>query len=754
MATTLLTNGTSTFRIKRPLTTTNGFISDVDSTVKDHLTELNSLLSKRVFEVVAAQDIVRARTEALRLARAEAKAKADATEQAYEYAAAKDALTEDARAKVEALNEKMRQAKSGGDQKALEAAREELKQADADFKAAEKESRRALRNAEQASAAADAAAAAADKAEDDLNAIKAMGGAVPDVTSLIQILESPLTPKRARKDHEPWADDSLAQRLHDAQAGNNKRTLAELIDQKSKVSLLRHDFQAYLDANRFGLDPNIQAVLNGNSAIIDYLVALGYHSGYREINGLKNFILTNSKGAQNIIKYAAVSAARAIIAKERLRVHEYDDDDSDFVNEIVKKKLPLSEASFKSKLKDLLKNFVFNGQYLEIIKSANIGDIPDEWIPQLIKYMKSYEKKKIIIDRNNINFYLPTFIAEIQGGMEIEEPSEDDDIVSSDQDFDVDFFQDDASMIQVSASAVKCAAQLYYSMVLGDELAVFDTVNFFTHRYLLRGGVEILDAQLRDDLQQYVFSNQFTDLKTGRTVDRTRPAERHMFYKQVFDYGRGQVSQDLIVNSEFPRMWKVLILESAKYIERAQAAFNPTSYVSKQNVMQAVEDLQYNLSTSCTGMVNVISPLVYAELNFIVQRIFMHPEVRRQVVPAGGTWWKVVETLYMGMTHTRPKSTVLYNKAKLGHDIIRSIADYNPATFEDDNVFSAFISNVDAFITTQSILQEALTDDLVDNRDSEDDYESDEQPTMRTNGSSNGVPVGSASGGQQDEWDF
>ena len=134
--------------------------------------------------------------------------------------------------------------------------------------------------------------------------------------------------------------------------------------------------------------------------------------------------------------------------------------------------------------------------------------------------------------------------------------------------------------------------------------------------------------------------------------------------------------------------------------------------------MQAVEDLQYNLSTHCTGMANVITPIIYAELNFVIRRIFMHPEILRQVVPSGGTWWRVVETLSMEMTHTRPKSTVLYNKAKLGHGIIGSIADYNPATFEDDANFSAFISNVDALITTQSILQDALTDDL--KKDQED----------------------------------
>src|SRR6185295_3306012 len=168
---------------------------------------------------------------------------------------------------------------------------------------------------------------------------------------------------------------------------------------------------------------------------------------------------------------------------------------------------------------------------------------------------------------------------------------------------------------------------------------------WFTHKYLVRGGIEIQDPRLRDDLQMYVFSNRFPDEKTGKLVDRTRPAERQMFYRQVFNYGNAQVTDDVVVNDEFPRLWKVLMLESARYLERAQTSPNPESYVSPQNVMQAVEDLQYNLSTHCTGMASVITPLIYNELNFIIKRIFMHEEVLRQVVPAAGaTWWRVVET--------------------------------------------------------------------------------------------------------------
>jgi hypothetical protein len=110
----------------------------------------------------------------------------------------------------------------------------------------------------------------------------------------------------------------------------------------------------------------------------------------------------------------------------------------------------------------------------------------------------------------------------------------------------------------------------------------------------------------------------------------------------------------------------------------------------------------------------------------------------------------------MEMKHSRPKSTVLYNKAKLGHDIIASIADYNPSTFENDASFSAFISNVDAFITTQSILQAALTHDLKHDHDHDHDEdrerrEHEHRPPAPEVSAAPAASNGKAPGG---EWDF
>lgn len=550
---------------------------------------------------------------------------------------------------------------------------------------------------------------------------------------------------------ETWDPGSLLAYLDGFAEDDKTMALSDYIDRTADLSNLKYDFMSNLAAGWYGLDYNTKAVLDGYPAITDFLIAYGFHiMNVIEVNGLQNFIFSNKVGAKAVATYAAVSAARFIINDEQLNVLNYNQDDSDIVTALKDAALSLSTNAFAPGAKAVIDDYLFNGTYLNIIKSAKVGAVPVAMQAQLVKLLKN---SPVPIDSTNVNYFLPLFISQIQAAAPVTEPAEVDTTLS-DQDFSVDVFVDDNAIVQVSRSAVLCAAQLYYGMIMGDELDIFDTVNYFTHKYLIRGGIEVQDSRLREDLQNYVFSNRFNDVKTNKLQDRTRPAERQMFYRQVFNYGNAQITDDVVVNYEFTKLWKVLMLESARYLERAQASPNPESYVSRQNVMQAVEDLQYNLSTHCTGMANVISPLIHSELNFVVRRILMNNEVIRQIVPAGGTWWRVVETLYMGMRNVRPKSTVLYNKAKLGHDILASIADYNPSTFEQDGPFSAFISQVDAFITTQSILQEGLTDDLKGEQEEDDARTTGVRPPARDQDEtpSAATPVGSKTG--TDEWDF
>jgi hypothetical protein len=543
-----------------------------------------------------------------------------------------------------------------------------------------------------------------------------------------------------------WAADSLAATLDGAR--DAELTLSDFIDITPTLSDLKYAYEQSLSGNWLLMDANVRFALNNHPSLRDYLVVYAVLvMQVKDFNALKNFILNNQAGVRSVINYGAVSAARTYVFNQKLVVKDYDNDDSKVVAEIKSANLLLTEASFTPTLKSLIDDVIFNEAQTEILGHAKIK-VPDALKLQVIQLMK---KSAVSLDNTNIDFFLPLLISQLSPAPLVDDTTPSDPTVA-DQDFDVQFLQDTTAIAQVSRSAVLCASQLYYDMVLGDELDVFSTINYFTNNYLLRGGIEIQDAALRNDLQLYVFSNKFLDLKTNRINDRTRPSERVMFYKQVFNAGAeitdNDLAQILVPNPDYPKLWKVLILETAKYIQQAQAAFYPDQYVPRGNIQQAVEDLQYNLSTHCIGMVNVVSPLIYSELDFIIRRIFMHDEVTRQIVPAGATWWRVVETLYLAMRNTRPRSTVLYNKAKLGYDILKDVANYDPATFENDDVFFKFVSNVQAFITTQSILQQDEEDAA--NAPADTAQQPPTQPAMPgmpsyVANALRGVPIGSAS---------
>jgi hypothetical protein len=592
----------------------------------------------------------------------------------------------------------------------------------------------------------DAPSSDSDDNGDARTAEKSTGGSGGDALNLKELLRTAdLKAKRTKKPYFP--PRSLGALLDAADDNDENLTLAEVIETKDKLATIKTSVEKKLRAERFSLDDRARTILGDEySAIRDYLIAYGYHVKRAHTQAeLVTFVLHNSRGVEAVANYALVSAARAAVDKRALDVDGIDEDDSGVVREI--KRLGMSATAFVPGLLRIVNDRRFDDPYEKIIKESEIGKgLPTDMIRRLVPYAKALP---VELTADNVDSFLPTLIHQAAGEVVIEDEEPDTDF--SDGDFEIDRFEDDSAVLEVSRSAVRCAAQLFHAMVAGDELDVFGVVDYFTRKYLIRGGIEVLDGRLRDDLQNYVFSDRFTDLKTGRMVDRTRGPERQMFYRQAFNLGRGNVTEDVYVNGEFPRLWKVLILESAQYLERAQMSPNPDSFVSRQQVMQAVEDLQYNLSTHCTGIATVISPLIDAELRFVIRRIFMHEEVRRHVVPSGGSWLRVVERLAMEMKRARPQGTVLYNKATFGHDIIRAIADYEPAQFEDDEKFSEFISNVDAFITTQSILQDGVTDDLRQEH-AEDSY--DHAPPAAPPEMA-GAPSGSNGGGPPaDEWDF
>jgi hypothetical protein len=75
------------------------------------------------------------------------------------------------------------------------------------------------------------------------------------------------------------------------------------------------------------------------------------------------------------------------------------------------------------------------------------------------------------------------------------------------------------------------------------------------------------------------------------------------------------------------------------------------------------------------------------------------------------------------------------------------VADYNPATFEDDKLFSSFISNVDAFIISQAQLQNRGEDE-----ETQEEPEHHRRNRDKDEDSAPEKPSAPAAG--KDEWDF
>jgi hypothetical protein len=510
-----------------------------------------------------------------------------------------------------------------------------------------------------------------------------------------------------------WAQYTIGDLLSDAHDDDNNLSLADHIDLTPKLSQLKYALKQRFEDGWHALKADARAVLQGRSAIQDYLIARAYHVvGLRDAEGMFNHIVGNLAGVRSVVNYAAVSAARTVIDREQLRVPDFNKDNSDFVAKIKLKPISLSPAGFNKTLRSAINDIVFNSDAAKILEEANIGKIPPELKPILIRYIQAYIKAGIPIDSKNIDQFLPLFIDRAigEGAFDLEEP----DFEAGEpgeRSFRVQFQDNDEAEPDIDRDSVYCA--------------------------------------LRDDLQRYVFENKFIDLgRDGNPeIDRTRPAERQMFARQVFNTGKGRGMEGMLVNPEWRQLWEVLILETARYLDRAQAAFDPASFVSKQNVMQAVEDLQYNLSTYCVGMAPVMAPMADAELNFVLSRILEHPEIAGQVLPTGGSWKRVVDKLNAERpTETPiPAAALLYSKAKLGEVIIVAIAEYTPAAFEDDRVFSTFVGQVDAYITAESKLQKR--------KPSQRTAQEDEEPVEPGVEGEHDVGDGADSSGK-DDWDF
>jgi hypothetical protein len=238
----------------------------------------------------------------------------------------------------------------------------------------------------------------------------------PDGVSIEDFITAPLRPRRftnKHRDEQQWEEGSLLYNIYKAINSNSftanniitssNYSLEEYIDAEDKLSLLKYDFKDRLGNNWNNLDLNTRTILN-YPGIMNYLLAVGYNSGYTEINGLTNFIFGNRSGNRSVIAYGQVSAAREYIHAEKVDV-EYNSDSSAIVHDILQANPSFSSLSFSMFVQKIVGNYVSNSKELELLKfSKYYNDIPVAMIPKLIKQIKS---SLLPVNKSNIDNLLP-----------------------------------------------------------------------------------------------------------------------------------------------------------------------------------------------------------------------------------------------------------------------------------------------------------------------------------------------------------
>ena len=387
------------------------------------------------------------------------------------------------------------------------------------------------------------------------------------------------------------------------------------------------------------------------------------------------------------------------------------------IGEAKEKNLSLSNDTFAKEVDVLIaKNYFDDGRYSnvessfgsQLLKKLNITADEEDQLVQLQKLSPFMD------DKESAEKFLPIALYNIRN-RKVDYSS----LSSADGgelDSSVIYFSDSSSSTnQFVKENIEFAAQLYYVMVMGDELEMFNAADTLITKHLRskRYNVDIRSKTTLDAIRMYAFGERFENVNTGVTYQRTLEAERMMFYKQVFNMGEANNMIDTEANSDFGPLWDALMIEVTNYIAKVEnSSYNEN--ISRNNIYQAIEDLQYNLSNNCTGLAKISSNVMNLELTFISKKLFEDKDIMEQIGRRDRTAFGVLKQLLLDLNGERGMKMqnilALNNKAILGHMIITDIARFSTAYIEKGDNFGTFITNVQAYFLAQQIIEKQEQD--------------------------------------------
>ncbi|MBS0125001.1 hypothetical protein [Thetidibacter halocola] len=462
-----------------------------------------------------------------------------------------------------------------------------------------------------------------------------------------------------------------------------------------------------LAKNASRLSFNLRNLL-AEEEVVEYLFArVLLVEGIDESEGIFNAIVDEDRGGELMYRFASEYALTRLRNEKRLAIPEAVL--GAMVARLHEEPVLLRRDPFDSTLNMLAAEFVYGDAELALILKAEqvLGiNIPAKLQPALVDYIRRTNEDITVINDQNAPYFISIALSKLQKEDVALRPAAYGDTVGV-EDYSVSYYEDRITAPEYERASVEAAAQMYLTMVWGDMLGVFPAVDRIAMQSAGDGQAPILlevrSRELSDDLRMYVLDEEFRDLKTGRVSRRVAPAERQMFYRQLFGLGDAPVVEDQHVNPDFQRYWAVLMMETVKYIGKVEENGDNYSSISASKVYQAIEDLQYNLSAYCTGLPKIAAPTMYAELDFVIRRILDSDDVKQQLGRRGSqSFWKVIEQV-RGMQDFTP----LRNKGMYGHKILSTVARATPALVEDQSAFEDFIASVEAFILAEDQLAEA-----------------------------------------------
>lgn len=269
-------------------------------------------------------------------------------------------------------------------------------------------------------------------------------------------------------------------------------------------------------------------------------------------------------------------------------------------------------------------------------------------------------------------------------------------------DFQVDLFDSAGTQI-VLESNVRAAGALMWCYDIGERLGVFKLTDALVYRWWI-GLLDFGDPDLTSELYRYY------KLRDERPTDE----ERFLLYRRVLDVGGAEVGERVVVNEGFPALWRTLMEEVATYIDRSESSFRER--VNRQGVLQAITELQYNLTERMAGMALTQVTEMYNQLRQTERDsgvlggldILAHPEVVGQLSSGRRRdAWSVIERLAKEEFGVSPNVSALRTSAVEAYRVVDFIATYRPGRVDEDR-FEEFIASAKSWILTQQLAGDGL----------------------------------------------